>query len=153
MHTVQSILAQKGGEVLRIEGKASVLHAAEVMNRQHIGALVVTRGDTVVGIVTERDVMNRVVAKRRDPATVHVEEVMSAPVAVCGPSSSRSECRSVMKNHRIRHLPVVDEGRLIGMISIGDILEDEGAENEETIRYLYEYMYGAWQPSMGLGQV
>jgi len=69
---------------------------------------------------------------------------MTTPVACCAPGTSRAECRGVMRGRRIRHLPVVDDDRLVGIISIGDILQDEGAEQQETIRYLYEYMHGEW---------
>ncbi len=145
MPSVDHILTKKGREVVRIDQDATVLEAARLMNERHIGALVVTRSDKVVGIFTERDVLNRIVAKQRNPAETRVQEVMTAPVACCASSTTRAECRAVMKNRRIRHLPVVDDGRLMGMVSIGDILEDEGAEQEETIRYLYEYMHGEYR--------
>jgi CBS domain-containing protein len=145
MHTVMSILKAKSQPVLSIDEGATVLQAAETMNQRHIGALVVTRGDKVVGIFTERDVLNRIVARRRDPASTVVRDVMTSPVACCGPETTRSECRNVMKHRRIRHLPVVEEDQLVGIVSIGDLLQDEGEEQQETIRYLYEYMYGEWK--------
>lgn len=144
MHSVQSIIERKGGDVVSIEEGATVLAAARVMNERHIGALVVTRGDKVVGIFTERDILNRVVAKQADPAGLLVRDVMSAPVACCAPDTSRAECRSVMRSRRIRHLPVVKDDKLVGMVSIGDLIEDAEAEQQETIRYLYEYMMGDW---------
>ncbi|MFO0837442.1 MAG: CBS domain-containing protein [Phycisphaerae bacterium] len=145
MPTVQHILTHKGGEVVRIDQDSSVLDAARLMNERHIGAVVVTRAEKVVGIFTERDILNRVVARERNPAQTRVEEVMTAPVACCDPGTTRAECRAVMKNRRIRHLPVVAEGRLLGIVSIGDILENEGFEQQETIRYLYEYMHGEYR--------
>lgn len=141
MSTVRNILDGKGTDVATIAEDASVLDAARMMNQRHIGALVVTRGDKVVGIFTERDVLNRVVAPQRSPADTKVREVMTSPVTVCSHNTTRAECRAVMKNRRIRHLPVVEEDHLVGIVSIGDILEDEGAEQQETIRSLYEYMY------------
>ncbi|GMU82391.1 MAG: CBS domain-containing protein [Phycisphaerales bacterium] len=150
MHTVQAILERKGFDVAGITEDASVLEAARMMNLRRIGALVVTRGESVVGIITERDVLNRVVARQLAPGHTRVGDVMTTPVAVCAPSSSRADCRAVMKEKRIRHLPVVDDGRLVGIISIGDLIEDEGAEAQETIEYMYEYMHGAFgarQPS------
>jgi CBS domain-containing protein len=144
MHRVQQILESKGKAVFSITEDATAMDAAKVMNDHHIGALVVTRGEKVVGIFTERDILNRVVARQRDPAETVVRDVMTTPVACCAPGTSRAECRSVMRGRRIRHLPVVDDDRLVGMISIGDIIEDEGAEQQETIRYLYEYMHGEW---------
>jgi CBS domain-containing protein len=145
MVTVEKILEQKGREVVSIDHEAKVVDAAHLMNERHIGALVVTRGEKVVGIFTERDILNRVVAQLRDPATTAVHEVMTSPVACCTPQTPRAECRSVMRNRRIRHLPVVQDEQLTGIISIGDILEDEGAEQQETIRYLYEYINVDWE--------
>lgn len=140
MPTIQNLLDKKARKVVSIGVEATVLEAARMMNEHHIGALVVTRGDKVVGIFTERDVLNRIVAAQRDPAQTSVETVMSSPIAVCGPDTTRAECRVVMKSRRIRHLPVVVEDRLVGIVSIGDIIEDNEEEQEETIRHLYEYM-------------
>ena len=145
MVTVKDILENKGRQVVSIDHQASVLDAARLMNEHRIGALVVTRGEKVVGIFTERDILNRVVAQRRDPAQTAVHEVMTTPVACCAPQTPRNECRSVMRRRRIRHLPVVENEQLAGIISIGDILEDEGAEQQQTIRYLYEYMNVEWK--------
>ena len=144
MHRVQQILESKGKAVFSITEDATAMDAAKLMNDHHIGALVVTRGEKVVGIFTERDILNRVVAQQRDPTETVVRDVMTTPVACCAPGTSRAECRGVMRGRRIRHLPVVDDDRLVGIISIGDILQDEGAEQQETIRYLYEYMHGEW---------
>jgi CBS domain-containing protein len=145
MVTVKKILENKGREVISIDGEAKVTEAARLMNERHIGALVVTHAGKVVGVFTERDILNRIVAQTRDPAATAVQEVMTSPVACCSSDTTRAECRSVMRKNRIRHLPVVDDDRLVGIVSIGDILEDEGAEQQETIRYLYEYMNVAWE--------
>jgi CBS domain-containing protein len=142
--TIQGILEKKGPHVVSIGREATVLDAAKLMNEHRIGALVVTHGEKVVGIFSERDILNRVVARQRDPATTPVREVMTSPVACCTPQTTRAECRNVMRNRRIRHLPVVKDGRLVGIISIGDIQEVTEAEQQETIRYLHEYLYGDW---------
>lgn len=144
MTTVKELLERKPRQVVNVEEDASVLDAAELMNQHRIGAVVVTRGEKVVGIFTERDVLNRVVAVRQDPAEVRVGDVMTAPVAVCVPETTADECRLVMRQKRIRHLPVVDGERLAGIVSIGDILLDHEHEQDETIRYLYEYLYVEW---------
>lgn len=149
MHTVQTILHRKGHHVVGIDEEATVLNAARRMNEKRIGALVVTSGERVVGIFTERDVLNRVVAQQLDPATTLVRDVMTTPVAVCPPSATRTECRSVMRERRIRHLPVVDADELLGIVSIGDLIEDDCAEQQETIHYLYEYMHGGWREPIG----
>ncbi len=144
MPTVEAILQRKGRQVHSVPHDATVLEAARRMNEHRIGALVVVRENKVVGIFTERDVLNRVVAARRDPATTRVEEVMSSPVACCSPQTTRAECRHVMRERRIRHLPVVDDEKLVGIVSIGDINADEGEEQQQTIRYLYDYIYVDW---------
>ncbi len=144
MLTVKSILDKKPHRVISIQSDATVLEAAEAMNEHHIGALVVTSEGKVVGIFTERDVLNRIVACQRDPVAGQVRDYMTSPVAVCAPETTADECRSVMRNRRIRHLPVVENERLVGMISIGDIVETSEAEQKETIRYLHEYMHGKW---------
>ena len=144
MSIVQNILERKAAHVVSVGCEATVLEAAQLMNDHHIGCLVVTQGEKVVGIFTERDILCRVVAGLRDPATVVVREVMTAPVACCTPETGRAECRAVMRNRRIRHLPVVRDDQLVGIVSIGDILEVTEAEQAETIQYLHEYLYGEW---------
>jgi len=144
MSTVQTILEKKGPQVYRISEDQTVLDAARLMNEHRIGALVVTRGGKLVGIFTERDILCRIVAAQRDPARTLVREVMTSPVACCTPQTRREECRAVMRSRRLRHLPVVDGDRLVGMVSIGDVLEAAEADQVETIRYLYEYMIGQW---------
>ncbi len=148
MPTVQNVLDKKGHHVHSIDAEKTALDAARSMNENRIGALVVTRGEKVVGIFTERDILYRIVAERQDPATTTIKDVMTAPVACCTPETTREECRNVMRSKRIRHLPVVHAGRLMGMISIGDVLEASEADQEKTIQYLYEYLYGEWpQPT------
>ncbi len=143
MATVRDILAKKGGFVAAVARDHSVLDAAKEMNARRVGSLVVIEGDSVVGIFTERDVLSRVVAARRDPETTSVGQVMTAPVAVCHPETTLEECRGVMTNRRIRHLPVVADGRLVGIITSGDILAQEIAAQQTTIEYMHEYLYGS----------
>ncbi len=144
MSTVQAILDKKGPQVYRIAEDHTVLEAARLMNEHRIGALVVTRGGKLVGIFTERDILCRVVAAQRDPAGTLVRDVMTSPVACCTPQTTREECRAVMRGRRLRHLPVIEGDRLVGMVSIGDVLEAAEADQVATIRYLYEYMIGQW---------
>ncbi len=141
MTNAQSILDRKGTEVATVAYDATALAAAKLMNERRIGALVVTKGETVVGIFTERDMLNRIVAAGRDPNSTPVEQVMTSPMACCQRETPLAECRSVMTQKRIRHLPVVEEGKLYGLISSGDILADEMAGQQETIEYLHEYLY------------
>ena len=142
MVTVGDVLQRKPGVVHRIDADATVLEAARTMNDHRIGGLVVTRGEEVIGIFTERDVLTRIVAAQRDPASTTVKDVMTSPVACCQTSTTLDECRSVMTQKRIRHIPVVDNNQLVGMMSIGDILAKRNADQQDTIRYLQDYLYG-----------
>lgn len=145
MPTVRSVLTHKGSDVATVPADATVLEAARLMNDRHIGAVVVTEERRVVGIFTERDILRRVVAAEIDPATTFVTDAMTTPVAVCSPETTRDECRNVMRARRIRHLPVVDGDQLVGIVSIGDLLIEEATDQEETIRYLYEYLHGGME--------
>ena len=145
MYTVQHILDKKRGPVATIDSEANVLDAAKLMNERHIGALVVTRHDKVVGIFTERDILNRVVAARSLPEQTLVKDVMTTPVACCRRKTTEAECRAVMRSKRIRHLTVVEDDQLVGIISVGDVIEDENQEKDETIHYLHEYLYGNYR--------
>ncbi len=144
MATVKELLAIKGAHVVSINKYATVGDAALLMNQRRVGALVVTDdGDNIEGMFSERDVLLRVVAERRDPATTRVEEVMTSEVVCCTPETSIEEARGSMKNRRIRHLPVVDGGRhLVGLISIGDLNAHQVTAQEQTIHLLHEYLYG-----------
>ncbi len=142
MPKAQSIIEKKGADVATVGRKATVLEAAKLMNQRRIGAVVVTDKDKVVGIFTERDILNRVVAAGGDPAKIAVESVMTSPMACCRRETKLAECKGVMTQKRIRHLPVVEEGKLFGIISIGDILASEVADQQATIEYLHEYLYG-----------
>lgn len=143
MATVRDILEHKGTDVLTIPPSATVYEAAVLMNEHKIGALVVLYQERLVGIITERDIMRKIVAQRRDPAETPVEEVMTSEV-VCGRvNTSFEEARGVMANRRIRHLPVVDDDdRLLGLISIGDLNAYQSTSQERTIYLLHEYIYG-----------
>jgi CBS domain-containing protein len=143
MPSVKDILAVKGSYVLSIGPEATALDAAVLMNDHKIGALVVLHDGQLVGMITERDLLQRVLAQCRDPAHTLVKEVMTAEVVCCRPHTKLVEARGVMKNRRIRHLPVVDEGRrLDGLISIGDLNAFEAHDHEVTIHVLEEYIHG-----------
>lgn len=142
MNSAQAILDRKGSHVATVQRLVSVYDAARVMNEQRIGAVVVTDGDRAVGIFTERDVLNRIVAAGLDPVKTQVEKVMTSPMACCRRDTSVEDCKAVMSQKRIRHLPVVEGGKLYGMISAGDILASEVTDKQTTIEYLHEYLYG-----------
>ncbi len=143
MPAVRDILANKGTQVLSIGPEATVLDAAVLMNDHKVGCLVVLDGGKLVGIFSERDVMRNVVVARRDPVQMPVREAMTSEVACCQPHTTLEEARSVMKNRRIRHLPVLDgEQSLCGMISIGDLNAWQANDHEQTIQVLTDYIYG-----------
>ena len=142
MPTVHSIISRKGTQVHTISADESVLAAADRMNERGIGGLVVVDGDRMVGIVTERDILRRVVAAEKSPALTPVRMVMTSQVACCRPETTLIECRSVMTEHRIRHLPVVDERGLCGIVTIGDLMAQEVGEHQATIEFLNGYIFG-----------
>jgi CBS domain-containing protein len=143
MPKVQDVVSQKGSEVLAVGRSASVLDAALLMNEHKIGALVVLEDSRVCGMFTERDVLQRVVADRRDPASLKVQEVMTTEVVTCQPETKLDEARVIFKQRRIRHLPVVDEDKkIVGMISIGDLNAWTLNGQETHIAALEEYLYG-----------
>jgi CBS domain-containing protein len=143
MALVKDILFYKGNQLWTTTPQASVFEAAQLMNEHRIGSLLVMEEGRLLGIFTERDILQRVVVQRRDPVTTPVAEVMTREVICCRPHTSLEEARGVMKNRRIRHLPVVDdEERVIGIISIGDLNAHESHSREQTIHLLHQYIYG-----------
>ncbi len=145
MGTVADILRQKSGQrLLSILPSESVLTATQLMNEHSVGALLVMdRDDSLVGIFTERDVLRRVVAMEVAPSSVAVGDVMTTEVACCTPDTTIDDARSVLRQYRIRHLPVItDDGEVEGLISIGDLNAYHSNYQEVTIHYLHEYMLG-----------
>lgn len=142
MASIRDIVARNGSHVHTIGQQTTILDAAQLMNEHRIGALVIVEDGQVIGMFTERDVLRRVVATQRDPAHTAVGEVMTREVACCSLDTTIAEARGAMKNRRIRHLPVVDDGKLQGMISIGDLNAFEASDAEHTIHLLQEYLYG-----------
>lgn len=143
MSHVREVLRSKGSQVWTIRPEATVLEAAALMNKHKIGALVVANDGRVIGMFTERDILQRVVAGQLDPTKTKVVDVMSNEVVCCSPETKLDEARGAMKNRRIRHLPVVGgDGNLLGLISIGDLNAHAQADNELTIFLLDEYIHG-----------
>lgn len=143
MSKVSDILANKGPKVWSIRQDVTVVEAAILMKEQNIGGLLVTDHGHTIGIFTERDLMKRVVAERRDPTSTRVQEVMSEDVACCKPDTLIDEARAIMRDRRIRHLPVIDDqGQLIGLVSIGDLNAFQVHTQAQTIHMLNEYLYG-----------
>jgi CBS domain-containing protein len=140
--TIKDILAKKDPTVVSVSPDATVQAAAETMNQVRVGAVVVLDGDRLVGMFTERDVLTRVVAAGRDPAQTPVKDVMSTPVHQCSPDTPLAECEWMMSNKRFRHAPVVDQGKVVGVISSGDLMANTLAFQEQMLEYLNEYLFG-----------
>ncbi len=144
MPTAGHILQTKqdlGAEVFSIAPTDTVLDAVRFMNEKHIGAVVVLRSETVVGIFTERDLMCRVVAEGGDPASTKVADVMTSKVYCATSKTSGDELRTLMRERRIRHVPVVDNGQLVGVLSLGDLNVAREQVQNETIQFLEQFMY------------
>ncbi len=143
MKYVREILeAKQNQEVATIAHDKNVLEAAQMMNERRIGSLVVKEGNEVVGIFTERDVLRRVVAELRDPNKTYVKDVMTAPCVIAKPEEEIEKCQLVMTQMRIRHLPVLKGGQLVGMLTAGDIMSRTVRERAVEIQYLHDYLYG-----------
>jgi CBS domain-containing protein len=143
MPTANDILARKGFSVYTVPSTSTVLDAVDRMNQLRVGAIVVMDQGRLRGMFTERDVLRRVVGEKRDPATTHVNDVMTCDVICCGPSTDMDDISEIMKDKRVRHLPVCDrDGDLLGMISIGDVNAVHSTHQEATITYLNEYLSG-----------
>jgi CBS domain-containing protein len=143
MATVRDILVIKGPHVLSIGPDATALDAALLMNEHKIGSLLVMASGQLAGIITERDLLQKVISLRQDPAATAVHAVMSTEVACCRPETTVDEARGVMKNRRIRHLPVLDAAdQLLGLVSIGDLNAYLSHDQEATIHILNEYIHG-----------
>lgn len=142
MRTTGQLLDRKGHEIITISPDATVKDAAKLMTDHHIGAVMAVKSnDEIAGIFTERDVMRRVVAEGRDAATTRVRDVMTTSVAYCTTKTTLDEVRSLMREKKIRHMPVVEGGKLVGIMSLGDLNIVQDEVQIETIQYLEQYMY------------
>ena len=143
MPTARDLLAQKkSGGVTTISPDATVKDAARLMHDHRIGSLVVADGETLKGIFTERDVLWRVVAQGRDAATTFVKEVMTVDVIVVRPDREVDEIEAILREHRIRHVPVAGDHGLLGVLSIGDVNAFRADADHQKVEYLTEYIYG-----------
>ena len=140
MNRVSEILGDKGREVLRIEADAPVLEAVKQMVEANIGSLLVTKDGEVAGIVTERDYLRRVAREGPTGDEVSVGEIMSSPLIVVNPETPIDECMALMTDRRIRHVPVVEGGDVVGIVSIGDVVKFKSKQQSFEIRYLTDYI-------------
>ena len=142
MKLVQHLLDNKGRAVVSVSPDASVLEAVKLMADKAIGSLVVIEDDRLCGIITERDYARKVIIKGRSSETTNVAEIMSTDVLTTSDSQTVKECMELMTEKKIRHLPVVDGERVVGMISIGDLVEAIIADQQEAIQHLEHYING-----------
>jgi CBS domain-containing protein len=140
MSTVSEILGDKGRDVLKIDAGASVFEAVEQMVAANVGSLLVTDGGDIAGIVTERDYLRRVTLEGRTDRDTAVGEIMTSPLVVVNPDTSIDECMAVMTDRRIRHVPVVEDGEVVGLVSIGDVVKFKSKQQSFEIQYLTDYI-------------
>ena len=140
MNRVQEILDEKGHDVLDIETDATVFDAVKRMVEAGVGSLLVMEGGNVAGIFTERDYLRRMTLEGRDDKETSVRDVMSSPLVVVTPQNTIDECMAMMTDRRIRHLPVVDGGDVVGIVSIGDIVKFKSKQQSFEIKYLTDYI-------------
>jgi CBS domain-containing protein len=142
MLRVNYLLALKAKKLWTIGPDDPVLEAIRRMADRHIGALPVIRGDELVGIVSERDYARKVILKGRSSSDTPVSEIMTTPVVTVSPDDAVHRCMEIMTDQRIRHLPVVERGKLVGIISIGDLVKAVIEEQQQTIDQLERYIAG-----------
>lgn len=141
---IGSLLGAKGGEVYSIGPSATVFEAIALMAEKGVGALLVLDGGRLAGIVSERDYTRKVILKGRSSKEERVHEIMTQDVATCSPEHSVEEAMRLMTERRIRHLPVMDEHRVVGVVSIGDLVKWTISAQEETIAHLTNYIAGSY---------
>ena len=142
--TVRSVLAQKSVALGSISPEASVYEAIELMSEKHIGALVVLSARHLVGIITERDYARKVILKARQSRETEVREIMTTPVLFVTPEQTIGQCMYVMSSRQIRYLPVLEADRVIGIVSIGDLVNWIIGAQDDTIRHLHNYITGSY---------
>jgi len=140
--TVDAILRKKTGGILSIAPSDSVYHAIEIMAEKGVGALLVMEGDALVGILSERDYARKVVLKGHTSKETKVAEIMSSPVISVSPKHTVGDCLRIITDSHIRHLPVAEDGAVVGVLSIGDLVNFVITEQQETIRHLKAYISG-----------
>jgi CBS domain-containing protein len=138
--TVTDMLAVKGARLCCISPRATVYDAVEMMDAQHVGALLVMDGENLVGIISERDYTRKVILRGRASRDTLVEEIMTPDVIAVSPELGLGECMKLVTERRIRHLPVVNRGKVVGVLSIGDLVRAVVAQQAETIKSLKLYI-------------
>jgi signal-transduction protein with cAMP-binding, CBS, and nucleotidyltransferase domain len=142
MKLVQHLLDSKGRDIISVTADTSVLDAIKLMADKTVGSLLVMQGGELRGIVTERDYARKVIIKGRSSESTEVGEIMTSEVVTASMQDTVNHCMTVMTERKIRHLPVVDDGVVIGMISIGDLVQAIISDQQEEIEHLEHYISG-----------
>jgi len=142
MKLVKHLLDSKGRNIISIAEGASVLDAIKIMAERSIGSLLVMDGDELMGIVTERDYARKVIVKGRSSKSTQVGEIMTVDVCTASIDQTVNDCMTIMTERRIRHLPVVENGKVVGLISIGDLVQAIIADQQQAIEHLEQYISG-----------
>lgn len=142
MKTVQQLLDAKGGRIFSIAPDSPVYDALVIMADKHIGALVVLEGERLAGIFSERDYAREVVLKGRSSRTTPVRDIMSTNVITVSPAENVEECMNLMSGKRIRHLPVIENNKVIGLLSIGDLVKETIEYQKFLIKQMESYIQG-----------
>jgi len=142
MKTVTQLLRGKGHEVLSVSPEASVFEALKVMAEKNVGALLVVEGERLVGVFSERDYARKVILKGKASKEIPVREIMTSHILYVRPEQTIEECMALMTDKRVRHLPVLEDERLVGVISIGDVVKAIIAEQDFMIEQLQNYITG-----------
>lgn len=142
MKTVRQLLEAKGSVVFSVTPETTVFDALKLMAEKEVGALLVLDGERVAGIVSERDYARKVILKGKSSHDTLVRDIMTERVIYALPCHTVPECMALMTNKRVRHLPVVENGALIGLLSIGDVVKDIISEQEFIIHQLENYIHG-----------
>jgi len=145
MITVNQILEEKGHQVWTISPESMVYEALKIMAEKEVGALIVVEKDELVGVISERDYARKVVLKGKSSLETPVKEIMSTQVYFVNPEATAEECMALMTEKRIRHLPVIQEKKLAGVISIGDVVKSVITSQKITIEHLQNYIMGKYQ--------
>lgn len=142
MKLVQHLLDAKGRDVISVTADVSVLDAIKLMAEKTIGSLLVMQGDVLQGIMTERDYARKVIIKGRSSETTEVGEIMTSDVCSATSQQTVTDCMTIMTKRKIRHLPVIDDGTVVGMLSIGDLVQAIISDQQEEIEHLEQYISG-----------
>lgn len=140
MLSVQQLLDRKGGLAVSLSADAPVIEALRLMAEHHCGAVLVMRGGALAGILSERDYARKVVLQGRNSTDTPVADIMSSPVITVAPDDRVHHCMKLMTDRRIRHLPVLEGGRVVGVVSIGDLVKAVIAEQQAEIAQLQQYI-------------